>query len=344
MGIVYVAMNEGMYDKDEDGNFHNIVKIGLTKKGESVEERMKTLNTSSAPYPFECIYAVDVGDKDVKEIEKLVHKNLDEHRIRKGKYQREFFRIDPDRAVGQLKTLELMGGVDVTPNQLDTVEGEDDKRIVREKIQKRENFTFSEAGIPKGSVLQFRSDENITCEVVDDRKIKFGGKVTSLSRAATSVLRNKGSKQKRPSAVAGTLYWLYDGRSLDEIRRTKSTIKPSAAYSAVPTRDMPESQDKTGIPNGRKTPQERFTFSMLKIPVGSELTLNRDTTIKARVVGDREIECDGRRGSLSKVTKDIFASRLGIGWKTLRGTDHWSFQGETLTDRRMRIKGSSVGS
>ena len=195
MGIVYVAVNDGMYDKDEDGNFHNIVKIGLTRKGESVEERMKSLNTSSAPYPFECIYAVDVGDK-VREVERQVHKILDERRIRKGKYQREFFRIEPDHAVDQLKMLELMGGVDVTPNQLDTVEDEDDKRIVRERIKKREKFTFGEVGIPVGSILQFRSsrsDEEINSEVADDRRIKFRGEVTSLSKAAATILQERGS-------------------------------------------------------------------------------------------------------------------------------------------------------
>ena len=343
MGIVYVAINDGMYDKDEDGNFYNIVKIGLTKKDESVEERMKSLNTSSAPYPFRCVYAIDVGD-NVRDVEKQVHEILDECRIRKDKYQREFFRIEPDEAVQRLKLLESMGGVDVTPSELDTVVDEDDKRIVRERMKKRENFTFSEVGIPTGSVLQFRSDESITCEVVDDRKIKFDGKVTSLSRAATLVRRRKGGKHKKPSAVAGTLYWLYDGRSLDEIRRGKNTPISPAVRGAAPARDIVENQHEKDIPKGRRTPQEHFTFSMLKIPVGSELTLNKDTAIRARVVGDKEIECDGKRGLLGKVTKDIFASRLGIGWKTLRGTDHWSFQGETLTDRRTRIKGSSVGS
>ena len=345
MGIVYVAINDGMYDKDEDGNFHNIVKIGLTRKDESVEERMKSLNTSSAPYPFECIYAVDVGDK-VREVERQVHKILDERRIRKGKYQREFFRIEPDHAVDQLKMLELMGGVDVTPNQLDTVEDEDDKRIVREKIKKRKKLTFGEVGIPVGSILQFRSsrsDEEITSEVADDRRIKFRGEMTSLSRAAATILQERGSShRKRPDAVAGTLYWLYEGIPLDKIRRDRSGIKSSVGQNVVPNSDAVESQNREDGPSRRKAPQERFTFSMLQIPMGSELALNRDPAIKAKVVGDREIECDGKRGLLGKITKDIFANKIGIGWKTVRGTNEWSFQDETLTDRRMRIKGSSV--
>lgn len=338
MGIVYVATNEGM---KEFKNGVKIVKIGMTKNNETLESRFKSLNNSSVPYPFECEYAIDVGDKE-REVEKRIHAILDTYRIRKGSYQREFFKINPQDAIDVLSVLEVMDGTFVVnPDEEKTVEDEDDKRIVRERMQKRKNFTFGEAGIPIGSILLFRLDDEITREVVDDRKVRFRGKVTSLSRAATIILKDMGAEHKRHSAVAGTLYWLYEGRSMDEIRREKSALKSSADHDDTLNNDMVESSEGTDAPSGRKTPQERFTFSMLKISVGSELTLNRDPAIKAKVVGDREIECDGKRGLLGKITRDIFASRLGIDWGTVRGTNEWSFQGEILTDRRGRIENSS---
>ena len=38
--------------------------------------------------------------------------------------------------------------------------------------------------IEPGTILEFVKDKTITCEVVDDTKVKFRGKVTSLSAAA----------------------------------------------------------------------------------------------------------------------------------------------------------------
>ena len=338
MGIVYVATNEGM---KEFKNGVKIVKIGMTKNNETLESRFKSLNNSSVPYPFECEYAIDVGDKE-REVEKRIHAILDTYRIRKGSYQREFFKINPQDAIDLLSVLEVMDGTFVVnPDEEKTVEDEDDRRIVRERMQKRKNFTFGEAGIPIGSILLFRLGDEITCEVVDDRKVRFRGKVTSLSRAATIILKDMGAEHKRHSAVAGTLYWLYEGRSLDEIRREKSALKSSADHDDAPTSDMVESREGTDAPSGRKTPRGRFTFSMLEIPVGSELTLDRDPAKTAKVVGDREIEYEGNTASLNKVTEEIFRKELGINWKRYRATNHWSFEGETLTDRRIRIEGSS---
>lgn len=222
MGVVYIAVSDRMYYRDEDGKLHEFVKIGMTKGKETIESRMKSLNGTSTPYPLECLYAVDVGNK-AKEAEKQIHKIFDKYRIRKGKYQREFFKIERDRAVEQLKILEIMNGTDVTPDDKDTVVDEDDKRIVRERIKRRKNFTFSEVEIPPGETLYFRSGQHITCEVVDDKKVKFRGKVTSLSNATAIALQEMYNKRRNPNAVAGTRYWIYKGTSLEVLRKIKNS-------------------------------------------------------------------------------------------------------------------------
>ena len=226
MGIVYIAVSDRMYYKDEDGEFYEFVKIGVTKGEETIETRMKSLNGTSTPYPLECLYALDVGDK-ARDAERLIHKNLDRHRIRKGKYKREFFKIGRDEARRHLEVLEIMGGRDVTPDERDTVVDEDDKRIMREGVNKRKAFNFTEVGIASGTELHFLGHDEITCEVVDGRRIRFRNKVTSLSNAAAIVLKEKGrNDRKYPDAVAGTRYWAYKGRTLDTIRIEKEGAAP----------------------------------------------------------------------------------------------------------------------
>lgn len=86
------------------------------------------------------------------------------------------------------------------------------------------------------------------------------------------------------------------------------------------------------------------TFSMLSIPIGSELTFDEDPTKIARVVGDRKVEYRGKVDYLSTITQRIYdgeGADIGRKWATYRGTNHWSFKGENLTDRRNRLDSSS---
>ena len=204
MSIIYILTNQGMLD--------DIVKIGWTEQG-SVEDRIKSLNNTSLPYPFECYYAIDVGE-NARIVESRVHAALDEHRINP---KREFFKVDPEYAKKIISLLELMGGKDVTPREEDIVEDESDKRSIEQaKRKKRDSFNFSMIGIQPGTELQFKDNPTITCRVVDDKKVEFRGEETFLSTAASLARQDLGYAD---SPVAGTVYWCYGGRTLDEIRR-----------------------------------------------------------------------------------------------------------------------------
>jgi len=54
--------------------------------------------------------------------------------------------------------------------------------------------------------------KNTKAKVVDNRSIEFNGEMMSLSNSAQKTL---GYSYK----VAGTLYWTYEGETLDERRR-----------------------------------------------------------------------------------------------------------------------------
>ena len=94
----------------------------------------------------------------------------------------------------------------------------------------------------------------------------------------------------------------------------------------------------------RHTKAPPSTFSMLNISIGSELTFDKDTAKVVKVVGDRTVEYRGRVNYLSTITRDIYNEGEYPGRKksgAYRGTDYWSFEGENLTSRRLRLEDSS---
>ena len=76
------------------------VKIGKTKK--SLSQRLKQLDVTSLPLPFECFFAAEVENCDV--VERLLHDAFADRRTRKS---REFFEIAPERVASALKLAAL---------------------------------------------------------------------------------------------------------------------------------------------------------------------------------------------------------------------------------------------
>lgn len=193
--IVYVLINEAM---------PGYVKIGLTNG--SLEERIRSLDTTSVPLPFECFYAARVSD--CRKVEKLLHDTFLDHRVRSN---REFFEISPERVVSAIKLAEIEN---VTPGR-DFVESEEDQKALNQARSKRAMFNFEMVNVPIGSEIVFVNDENIKARVIalsGQKTIEFNGDITSPSAAAKQVL-GYGSN------VAGTMYWMYEGETLDERRR-----------------------------------------------------------------------------------------------------------------------------
>ena len=195
--IVYLLTNPVMPD---------LVKIGRTT---NLEERLRSLSThSGVPVPFEVFYACEVADS-VK-VERQIHEGFGDHRINP---KREFFRINPERILAILKLVELR---DVTPSE-DVVEDRVEQDSLNRERSRRENFKFSLLGLKTGSVLTFLRDESIQATVIDDRRISFEGKETSLSSSALEVLRTRYGY--RAKTIAGPQYWCFEGKNLSEIRQ-----------------------------------------------------------------------------------------------------------------------------
>ena len=200
MPIVYILTNQSMPDT---------IKIGIT---DNLERRIKELDNTSVPLPFECYYAVEVDD--ASKIEKKIHEGLDDKRIRDN---REFFNTTPEQAKSILEIAEIMGGKDVTPKEV-IVETPQDKQALEKSRKIRKRFNFLMVNIQPGATLQFAKDNTITCVVHDDRKIKFRDKITSLADAADIVLREMGYDW---SAAQGPVWWMYQGKTLSELRHER---------------------------------------------------------------------------------------------------------------------------
>ena len=199
--IVYLLTNPVMPD---------LVKIGRTT---NLEERLRSLSThSGVPVPFEVFYACEVSDS--AKVERQIHEGFGDHRINP---KREFFRINPERILAILKLVELR---DVTPVE-DVVEDRVEQDSLNRERSRRENFKFSLLGLKTGSVLTFLRDESIQATVIDDRRISFEGKETSLSSSALEILRTRYGY--RAKTIAGPQYWCFEGKTLSEMRQELDT-------------------------------------------------------------------------------------------------------------------------
>ena len=187
----------------------DLIKIGIT---DNLVRRMRELDKTGTPLPFECYYAVEINDKSkIRFIEKKIHESFDDKRIRQN---REFFSVTPQQAKAFLEVIEAMGGKNVTPID-DIVETPQDKLALDNARKKRKRFNFSMIDLQPGTILEFAKDNTITCEVHDETKVKFRDATTSLSDAADIVLREMGYDWE---GVRGTIWWHYEGKKLAEIR------------------------------------------------------------------------------------------------------------------------------
>jgi hypothetical protein len=188
--IVYILTNESM---------PGFIKIGFTHG--SVEERLRQLDRTGTPLPFEKHYAAEVEDAEKEE--RWLHSIFADRRVRDN---REFFKMNAELATLALKRVEIREVAvesGLTPEQ---------EKEIAEVKERRSRFHFKHYGIPVGSKLTFTRDPNIVAEVMENDKIKIGDKVDSMSNFARDLL----GYQRRPQ---GTLYFEFEDEILDDRRR-----------------------------------------------------------------------------------------------------------------------------
>ena len=199
-GVVYVLTNQAM---------PGLVKIGLTST--SIEQRMRELDTTGVPLPFECFAAWDVADATVAE--SALHVAFGDHRLRE---RREFFRISPDKPTAILRAFGLN---DVTPKG-DVVEDKEDARALEKARTRRPRFSFEMVGVSVGDELHSVFDDNVVCTVEPGDKINFRNRITSLSQSALTIAHETGRNWK---SLAGPDYWKFEDETLTDLRNAEET-------------------------------------------------------------------------------------------------------------------------
>ena len=95
-------------------------------------------------------------------------------------------------------------------------------------------------------------------------------------------------------------------------------------------------EEKTEVEVAKR--RSRFTFSLIDLPIGTELELEKDPSITCKTLNDRnKVEYLGAETSLSDAALQAINS-LGINWPTASGPWEWTYQGKRLDDLRREIE------
>lgn len=193
MGVVNVLVNDA---------FDGYVKIGKTR---NLDQRLRSLDNTSVPLPFRCVYAVEVPNDD--EVERLLHQTFADLRIRSS---REFFDIDPQRVISAMK---LTACRDVTPKD-DIAADEDGLRAIEKTARRpRKVYSLFDADLKVGDIVSYANNSAIEAEVVDGKTIRFEGAEASLSASAVTLLNRDGYRWRTAN---GWQYWMYQGETIAE--------------------------------------------------------------------------------------------------------------------------------
>ena len=209
-GVIYILTNP---------SFPEYVQIGYAK---DIEQRLLQLNRSETiPFAFRVYATYDVvtplSDLILHDLIDGLNPDLRAIETFNGKKRtREFYEMTPEYAYNILSSIAKLSG---TESRLKRIKPEghevEDIKMAEEaeKAYRRGPFTFSSVGINPGEIISFVPDLSITATVVDDKHIRIGETVTSLSGAAKSILHK--------NALQGPKYWSYKGKILDDIRTEK---------------------------------------------------------------------------------------------------------------------------
>ncbi|WP_215843659.1 GIY-YIG nuclease family protein [Acidithiobacillus montserratensis] len=150
-GVIYLMTNVAM---------PGMVKIGKTESAETLGTRLKDLNNTSVPLPFECYFAAEVEDADA--LESKLHKLFGEYRVNP---KREFFNLDPEKAVIAIS----IGSYKEISIGASEAELEDQEALEQEK-QRRSRINLSALGINPGDELTFSRSDSFSGVVVEGNK------------------------------------------------------------------------------------------------------------------------------------------------------------------------------
>lgn len=208
-GYIYILKNP---------SFPDYVKIGYA---DDVEERLRQLNSSECvPFAFRIYATYEVPsrlvDKKLHTIIDRLNPNLrsiDEFNGQKR--VREFYAMSPEEAYSLLEAIaEINGCADKLKLWEPDASALRDEKLAEKITEKAEsqrhaNYTFSFWNIPVGAILVHANKPEITCKVVDDRKVEYNGEIMYMTPLAKIISGNR-YITNGPGYIAR--HFTYDGK------------------------------------------------------------------------------------------------------------------------------------
>lgn len=212
-GVIYILTNP---------SFPEYVKIGYA---DDIESRLNQLNRSECiPFAFRVYATYEVENRlvDLKlhDLIDRLNPTLRSIETFNGKQRkREFYAMSPEEAYALLEAIaEIHGYTERLKlwemNEEEAKAEETAQEIAVERRTRAANFTFSEAQIPIGAILEFHDNPEIICTVVDDRHVSYQGEVMYLTTLAKLITGKK-------TGIAGPRYFKYKGAPLWDVDNRK---------------------------------------------------------------------------------------------------------------------------
>jgi hypothetical protein len=203
-GYVYILTNPSFRE--------DWVKIG--KSSRPVDVRSKELDNTAVPLPFEIFATM----KTVKynEVEKLVHKTIDRLTDLRIRQNREFFNIEPQRALDILRDISLtIDDAEILTYENNEPVLEKTKKNTEKQEERRSRFKFSMCGIKIGEEVTF-TPTGIVVKVASDDTVEYDGRIYKLSPFTGTFMPE--NRRNKSGAYQGAKFFSYKGQILDDIR------------------------------------------------------------------------------------------------------------------------------
>ena len=190
------------------------------------------------------------------------------------------------------------------------------------------NTRFRSLGMPIGAELGFTKDSHITCTVLDDsNQVEYGGKAWAISALATHLLDGL--------AANGFAYFSYEGEILLDRRLRLERERKQDEYQVeeMPPTEVRVAESKIDWSvSGRRVRSPNTRFRNLGVPISAELIFTKDSHITCTVLDDsNQVEYGGKAWTISALAIHL------LGVSSANGFCHFSFEGEILWDRRLRL-------
>ena len=198
-GVLYVLTNQA---------FPDYIRVGFAEDAEAAVKQLNSTNPASFPYRLFCTYAVEAVRADV------LFRNL---LSCISPSTTDFYNIPPEEVYALLTMMAKLHGCEDRLCLCDDADGGDGGADITPK-KKKPHFKFSMVDMHEGDVLHYIHDPDITAVVASDKKILYQGEVTSLSALAQVLL-------KKDTPVQGTLYFSFEGETLDARRARFEGVK-----------------------------------------------------------------------------------------------------------------------